>query len=69
MLSQGGLQKQHPAELRDFFYLLLHPLKKQMATHLSILAQKIPWTEEPGGLQSTASQRVSYKELDTQQTF
>ena len=31
-----------------------------MATHSSILAWKIPWTEEPGGLQSMASQRVVY---------
>ena len=29
------------------------PLEKEMATHSSILAWKIPWTEEPGGLQST----------------
>ena len=36
------------------------PLKKEMATHPSILAQKIPWTEEPGGLQSIASQRVRH---------
>ena len=28
------------------------PLEKEMATHSSILAQRIPWTEEPGGLQS-----------------
>ena len=33
-------------------------LEKEMATHSSILAWKIPWTEEPGGLQSTGSQRV-----------
>ena len=31
-----------------------------MATHSSILAWKIPWTEEPGGLQSMGSQRVGY---------
>ena len=36
------------------------PLKKEMATHSSILAWRIPWTEEPGGLQSIGSQ-----ELDT----
>ena len=29
------------------------PLEKEMATHSSILAWEIPWTEEPGGLQST----------------
>ena len=34
------------------------PLKKGMATHSSILAQRIPWTEEPGGLKSMGSQRV-----------
>ena len=31
------------------------PLKKEMATHSSILACRIPWTEEPGGLHSTGS--------------
>ena len=34
------------------------PLEKEMATHSSILAWDIPWTEEPGGLQSMGSQRV-----------
>ena len=34
------------------------PLKEEMATHPGILAQRIPWTEEPGGLQSTGLQRV-----------
>ena len=34
------------------------PLEKEMATHSSVLAGRIPWTEEPGGLQSTGSQRV-----------
>ena len=36
------------------------PLEKEMATHSSILAWAIPWTEEPGGLQSMESQRVGY---------
>ena len=36
------------------------PLEKEMATHSSILAWKIPWTEKPGGLQSTGSQRVRH---------
>ena len=35
-------------------------LEKEMAIHSSILAQKIPWREEPGGLQSMGSQRVRY---------
>ena len=34
------------------------PLEKGMATHSSILAWRISWTEEPGGLQSMGSQRV-----------
>ena len=34
------------------------PLEKEMATHSSILAWKIPWTEEPGRLQSMGLQRV-----------
>ena len=33
------------------------PLEKEMATHSSILAWEIPWTEEPGGLQSVGSQK------------
>ena len=36
------------------------PLEKEMATHSSILAWRIPWTEEPGRLQSTDSQRVGH---------
>ena len=36
------------------------PLEEEMATHSSILAQKIPWTEEPGKLQSMRLQRVRH---------
>ena len=36
------------------------PLEKRMATHSSILARTIPWTEEPGGLQPMGSQRVGH---------
>ena len=35
-------------------------LEKEVATHSSILAWRIPWTEEPGGLQSMGSQRVRH---------
>ena len=35
-------------------------LEKEMATHSSLLAWKIPWTEEAGGLQSMGSQRVGH---------
>ena len=34
-----------------------HPLEKEMATHSSILALEIPWTEQPGGLQSMGLQK------------
>ena len=36
------------------------PLEEEMATHSSILAWRTPWTEEPGGLQSTGLQRVGH---------
>ena len=36
------------------------PLETEMATHSSILAWRIPWTEEPGGLQSMWSQRFGH---------
>ena len=36
------------------------PLEKEMATYSIILAWKIPWSEEPGGLQSMGSQRVGH---------
>ena len=36
------------------------PMEKGMATHSSVLAQRIPWTEEPGRLQSIGSQRVEH---------
>ena len=41
-------------------------LEKEMATHSSILAWKTPWTEEPGGLQSTGLQRVGHDWLSLQ---
>ena len=47
--------------LSDFtvtFYF--HALEKKMATHSSVLAQKIPWTGEPGGLPSMGSHRVGH---------
>ena len=36
------------------------PREEEMAPHSSILTGRIPWTEEPGGLQSTGSQRVGH---------
>ena len=44
------------------------PLVKEMATHSSILAWEIPWTEEPGRLQSMGLQRVAHDLVIRQQT-
>ena len=43
------------------------PLEKEMATHSSILAWRIPWTEEPGGLQSVGLQRIGHDGVTKQQ--
>ena len=45
-----------------------NPLEKEMATHSSILAWEIPWTEEPGGLQSMGWQK-SWTQLSNQTTI
>ena len=67
---QIGHQVDSPPPICYFFkwifafdYMVLAPhntLEKEMANHSSILAWKIPWTEEPGGLQSMGSQRVRH---------
>ena len=44
------------------------PLEKEMTTHSSILAWRILWTEKPGGLQSTGSQRVGHNLTTRQQS-
>ena len=46
--------------LGNFLHRTCKMVKKAMVTHSSILAWKIPWTEEPGGLQSMGSQRVRH---------
>ena len=50
----GSVVKNSPAEQGTWVQSLggQDPLEKEMATHSSILASRIPWTEEPGGLQS-----------------
>ena len=47
----------------------LEELEKKMVTHSSILAWRIPWTEEPGGLQSLGSQRVGHDWATKHSTF
>ena len=56
----GSVVKNLPAmqETRVQFLGLEDPVEKEMATHSSIVASEIPWTEEPAGLQSVGSQRV-----------
>ena len=55
----GGFSGKEPTNARRYKRWVFHllswddPLEKGMATHSSILAWRIPWTEEPGGLQST----------------
>ena len=50
----GSVVKNLPSKLEKWVWSLggEDPLEKEMATHSSILAWRIPWTEEPGGLQS-----------------
>ena len=48
------------ASLYVVIYMMLTTSEKAMATHSSTLAWKIPWTEEPGRLQSMGSQRVGH---------
>ena len=58
----GSVVKNPPAMQKTWVQSLglENPLEKEMETHSSILAWKIPWTEEPGGLQSMGSQRVGH---------
>ena len=70
IVSQGALQvalviKNPPANAEDVRNKVQSqgqedPLEDSMATHFSILAWRIAWTEEPGGIQSLASQRVEH---------
>ena len=62
--SLGAQMVKHLHVLRETRVLSLgqeDPLEKEMATHSSILAWKIPWTEEPGRLQSMGWQRVRHE--------
>ena len=62
MFSGAPLVKNPPAMQETWVRSLgwEEPLEKGMATHSSILAWRIPWTEEPGGLQSIRSQKVRH---------
>ena len=58
----GSVVKNPPANAGDAGSIprLEGSREKEMATHCSILAWRIPWTEDPGGLQSMGSQRVRH---------
>ena len=55
------------AGVTDLIPVQEYPLEKEMATQSSILAWKVPWTEEPGGLQSMGMQSVGYNLVTEQQ--
>ena len=66
-VQQSGSVIHIPITIFFFFQILslrllqnIDPLEKGMATHSSILAWEIPWTEDPGGLQSLGLQRVMH---------
>ena len=65
ILPSGSVVKKPPAmqEPQETWVQSLgqeDPLEEEMATHSRILAWRIPWTEEPGGLQSLGLQRVTH---------
>ena len=66
--SQVALVVKNPTVIHETWVRSLggeDPLEKEMVTHSSILAWRIPWTEEPGGLQSIGSQRVGHDWVHT----
>ena len=63
----GSVVKNLPIGAGDWFLGQDYPLEKEMAAHSSILAWKIPWTEEPGGLQSMRSQAAEHDLVTKQQ--
>ena len=63
MSFPDGSDGKNPSAVQEIRFPSLgweDPLEKEMATHSSILAWRIPWTEEPGRLQSMRLQRVGY---------
>ena len=56
-------------EVVPWYNGILVIMEKEMATHFSTLAWRIPWTEEPGGLQSMRSQRVGHDLVSKQKQF
>ena len=60
MTSKHAAETDAFKSCRNDAKLWFHTLEKEMATHSNILAWRIPWTEEPGRVQSMGSQRVRH---------
>ena len=60
LVVKNSLAMQETKETQVQFLGWEDPMEKEMATHSSILVRRIPWTEEPGGLQYIGSQRVKH---------
>ena len=56
----GAQMVKNPPVAQETWIIQENPLKKRMATHSSILAWRIPWSEEPGGLQSMSSPTIRH---------
>ena len=68
----GGSVVKNPSAKQESWVRSLDredPLEEEMATHSSILAWRIPWTEKPGGLQSMGLQRDGYDLATKQQPY
>ena len=59
----GAQMVKNPPVAQETWIIQENPLKKRMATHSSILAWRIPWTEKPGRLWPMGSQRVEHDEV------
>ena len=65
-MNPGGTVIKNPPAMQEMLETCVQfldeedPLEKEMATYSSILAWKIPWSEDPGGLQSMGLQRVGH---------
>ena len=69
IFTSGGPSIGATQETRIWSLAREDPLKKEMAAHFSILVWRIPWTEEPGGLQSIGSQRVGHNWVTNSHTL
>ena len=69
MIQEPIIQSVVSQKEKDKYRVIMHIWEKAMAPHCSTLAWKIPWTEEPGGLQSMGSLRVGHDWLTSLSLF